>query len=211
MATIHPTFCHDFIWKCVHKDSAKCDFILIHQTCRIAVAGHYLWWYCFLPKASFGLRVLSFPASVCLRMCLSVCVSVNPITRASYKHQIWPKWHREVFLLYAHPAVLAHTQLQSIKSHQKSDIPFDSQRSCLHPGCAHGWRMRDTLTQQTKQFGRRKFTLRVNHGIVTSGIRAHARCATFHLARDFKTPEFRRNCRVTYGIVSRGPIHSNWK
>ena len=32
-----------------------------------------------------------------------------------------------------------------------------------------------------------------------------------HLARHFKTPEFRRNCRATYGIVTRGPIHSNWK
>ena len=32
----------------------------------------------FLPEASFGLRVLSLPASVCLCVCLSVCVSVNP-------------------------------------------------------------------------------------------------------------------------------------
>ena len=31
------------------------------------------------------------------------------------------------------------------------------------------------------------------------------------LARDFKTSEFRRNCRATYGIVTRGPIHSIWK
>ena len=31
------------------------------------------------------------------------------------------------------------------------------------------------------------------------------------LTRDFKTSEFRRNCRATYGIVTRGPIHSNWK
>ena len=31
------------------------------------------------------------------------------------------------------------------------------------------------------------------------------------LARDFKTSEFPQNCRATYGIVTRGPIHSNWK
>ena len=34
---------------------------------------------------------------------------------------------------------------------------------------------------------------------------------TLPSARDFKTSEFRRNCRATYGIVTRGPIHSNWK
>ena len=31
------------------------------------------------------------------------------------------------------------------------------------------------------------------------------------LARDFKTPEFRRNYGATYGMVTRGPIHSKWK
>ena len=41
----------------------------------------------FLPEASFGLRVLSLPASVCLCVCLSVCVSVNPeIVRAINHH-----------------------------------------------------------------------------------------------------------------------------
>ena len=30
----------------------------------------------FLPEASFGLRVLSLPASVCVCVCLSVCPSV---------------------------------------------------------------------------------------------------------------------------------------
>ena len=30
----------------------------------------------FLPEASFGLRVLSLPASVCVCVCLSVCLSV---------------------------------------------------------------------------------------------------------------------------------------
>ena len=42
---------------------------------------------------------------------------------------------------------------------------------------------------------------------------AHMRDAlpSADLVRDFKTSEFRRNCRATYGIVTRGPIHSNWK
>ena len=41
----------------------------------------------FLPEASFGLRVLSLPASVCLCVCLSVCVSVNPeLVRAINHH-----------------------------------------------------------------------------------------------------------------------------
>ena len=31
----------------------------------------------FLPEASFGLRVLSLPASVCVSVCLSVCLSVR--------------------------------------------------------------------------------------------------------------------------------------
>ena len=31
------------------------------------------------------------------------------------------------------------------------------------------------------------------------------------LAWDFKTSEFRRNCRATYGIVTRAPMHNNWK
>ena len=44
-----------------------------------------------LPKASFGLRVLLLPASVCLCVsvcvCLSVCVSVNPeLVRAKTRH-----------------------------------------------------------------------------------------------------------------------------
>ena len=79
---------------------------------------------------------------------------------------------------------------------------------------AHCWRMHDTLTQQTKQFGRHKFTLRVRQ--VKSwdrDIQDPRTCATRYLpqTRDFKTSEFRRNCRATYGIVTRGPIHSNWK
>ena len=41
----------------------------------------------FLPEASFGLRVLSLPASVCLCVCPSVCVSVNPeLVRAINHH-----------------------------------------------------------------------------------------------------------------------------
>ena len=41
----------------------------------------------FLPEASFGLLVLSLPASVCLCVCLSVCVSVNPeLVRAINHH-----------------------------------------------------------------------------------------------------------------------------
>ena len=32
---------------------------------------------CFLPEASFGLRVLSLPASVCVCVCVSVCMCVN--------------------------------------------------------------------------------------------------------------------------------------
>ena len=41
----------------------------------------------FLPEASFGLRVLSLPASACLCVCLSVCVSVNPeLVRAINHH-----------------------------------------------------------------------------------------------------------------------------
>ena len=42
---------------------------------------------------------------------------------------------------------------------------------------------------------------------------AHMRDAlpSADLVRDFKTSEFRRNCRATYGIVTRGPIYSNWK
>ena len=31
----------------------------------------------FLPEASYGLRVLSLPASVCVCVCMCVCVSVN--------------------------------------------------------------------------------------------------------------------------------------
>ena len=36
------------------------------------------WLFCplsFLPEASFGLRVLSSPASVCLSVCLCVCIN----------------------------------------------------------------------------------------------------------------------------------------
>ena len=46
-----------------------------------------LYLFIFLPEASFGLRVLSLPASVCLCVCLSVCVSVNPeLVRAINHH-----------------------------------------------------------------------------------------------------------------------------
>ena len=61
---------------------------IIHNADTIANMGVYcekcslgnmlLYCYHFLPEASFGLRVLSLPASVCLCVCLSVCVSVNP-------------------------------------------------------------------------------------------------------------------------------------
>ena len=45
----------------------------------------------FLPEASFGLRVLSLPASVCVCVCLSVCQSrVCPRDNSSSQnHQIW--------------------------------------------------------------------------------------------------------------------------
>ena len=48
---------------------------------------------------------------------------------------------------------------------------------------------------------------------LTSGIRAHARHTTLFdtTTRDFKTPEFRRNCRAKYGVVARRLIHSNAK
>ena len=36
----------------------------------------FLLFFPFLPEASFGLRVLSLPASVCVCVCLSVCLSV---------------------------------------------------------------------------------------------------------------------------------------
>ena len=40
--------------------------------CRIVC---HIWFQCILPKASFGLRVLSLPASVCVCVCMSVCQS----------------------------------------------------------------------------------------------------------------------------------------
>ena len=99
----------------------------------------------------------------------------------------------------------------------KFDIVFESQQSCLHPGCAHLWRMRDTLIQRTKvrrlQSSPRKFG-RTNHRW-DCDIRDPRACPTRylvpHLARYFKIPEFHRNCRATYGIVTSTSIHSNWK
>ena len=43
----------------------------------------------FLPAASFGLQVLSLPASVCLCVCLSVCVSVNPELVRTINHHVF--------------------------------------------------------------------------------------------------------------------------
>ena len=47
-------------------------------------------WLFFLPEASFGLRVLSLPASVCVSVCLSVRLCVNhllvrALTRVPFK------------------------------------------------------------------------------------------------------------------------------
>ena len=44
-----------------------------HSRCRIIFLRSC---QSFLPEASFGLRVLSLPASVCVCVCLSVCLSV---------------------------------------------------------------------------------------------------------------------------------------
>ena len=43
--------------------------LFTHEIRRIQING-------LLPEASFGLRVLSLPASVCVCVCLSVCLSV---------------------------------------------------------------------------------------------------------------------------------------
>ena len=113
---------------------------------------------------------------------------------------------------FMHTLLCSHTLNCNRFNHIKSPIFSLIDRGAVYIRVA---RMRDTLTQQTKQFGRRKFTLRVRQ--VKSwdrDIRDPRTCATrylLHLARDFKTPEFRRNCRATYGIVTRGPIHSCWK
>ena len=43
-------------------------YFILHHT--------YVWYksFCFLPEASYGLRVLSLPASVCVCVCVYVCV-----------------------------------------------------------------------------------------------------------------------------------------
>ena len=44
----------------------------------LGIVESWLWKkICFLPEASYGLRVLSLPASVCVCVCMCVCVSVN--------------------------------------------------------------------------------------------------------------------------------------
>ena len=45
---------------------------IICRVCLTGVAQRVI----FLPEASFGLRVLSLPASVCVSVCLSVCQSL---------------------------------------------------------------------------------------------------------------------------------------
>ena len=53
-------------------------FVLPRDNDRICVESGWNKCHClsFLPEASFGLRVLSLPASVCVCVCLSVCPSV---------------------------------------------------------------------------------------------------------------------------------------
>ena len=57
---------------------SKCSLVVSRTSLGIT-------WIMFLPEASFGLQVLSLPASVCV--CLSVCVAVNPeLVRAINHH-----------------------------------------------------------------------------------------------------------------------------
>ena len=50
--------------------------IVTGVTSDVGVPSTYL--VSFLPEASFGLQVLSSPASVCLCVCLCVCVYQSP-------------------------------------------------------------------------------------------------------------------------------------
>ena len=54
-------------------------FVLPWDNDRICVESGWNKCHClsFLPEASFGLRVLSLPASVCVCVCVSVCLSVR--------------------------------------------------------------------------------------------------------------------------------------
>ena len=56
----------------------------LHRLCVVTIVNNTV--LCFLPEASFGLRVLSLPASVCVSVCL--CVNhqfVRAITRHPFK------------------------------------------------------------------------------------------------------------------------------
>ena len=75
-------------WACPHDHPPPVEVriskfwpIMHLSSVKIPVNFRIDWYWSsisFLPEASFGLRVLSLPASVCLCVCLSLCVSVNP-------------------------------------------------------------------------------------------------------------------------------------
>ena len=54
------------LWVCLHAACVALHFVEDIQI-RVNIVDY------FLPEASFGLRVLSLPASVCLCVCVSVC------------------------------------------------------------------------------------------------------------------------------------------
>ena len=74
-------------------------FIEIFTICFVYGLCHV-----FLPEASYGLRVLSLPASVCVCVCMCVCVSVN---------------HQFVRTITCHPL-----KLQSPNLDQKCKTPW---------------------------------------------------------------------------------------
>ena len=85
-------------------------YVITYPCVKASTSG----WHQFLPEASFGLRVLSMPASVCVCMYASVCVSlcvnhllVREITLDPFKlgspsltHQCKANWLRTLLFLW---------------------------------------------------------------------------------------------------------------
>ena len=144
--------------------------------------------------------------------CHPMCALSRAVAARWFYCSVNPSRHRELYLLYAHPAVLAHSiAIDLITSKVWYSLWFTTE---LFTSGLRAWLTHTRYANSTNQTVRQT---QVHSESSAGQIMGswHPGCAHMRdalpspsLAWDFKTPEFRRNYRATYGIVTRGPIQS---